>query len=266
MSKTEPTQFERLAAPFDWDEVEVKVGSLSKQKDEASAIVYFDARAVRDRLNRVLGRTGWQIVSQTFFPVGQKSGCQIQLQVTMDGETVTAWGEDDLSDIEPIKGGKSGAFKRAFSELANDTLYTLDMGWWPCVVQGEGAQRKFKKFTDASLKGMKARYEAHFKGQMLAPAPEESDDNQAGAEFVAPLTDQEIKDYIKPMEFVVDEYKALQKRLMEVKFPVAMFLAECRRDRLTTSAQILARLAEDFPLSPSEASVEAQRPLAGAAK
>lgn len=147
---TEQTLWEQLAAPFAFSEIEVKCQTVSKQSDTALASPYFDARAVRNRLNAVLGRENWKPEYRD-----TPKGVICALSLRINGEWVTKEDGADYTDIAPFKGGISDAFKRAYAASCNDSLYLVDLGWFPCEKNGD----RFKCWTKDAMKQMQSKYE-----------------------------------------------------------------------------------------------------------
>jgi hypothetical protein len=150
---SELTKWEQLEAPFPFSEIEVKVQTLKNDGTKALAIAYFDARAVRRRLNSVLGRGNWKAEYKH-----SAEGVICRLSVFID-EWHSMEDGADYTDIAKFKGGVSDAFKRAFAALCNDSLYSTDLGWQPCeTYDGGNGKKKFSKWTDAAWKAMEELY------------------------------------------------------------------------------------------------------------
>jgi hypothetical protein len=101
-----------LRAPLSADEIEWKIVSA---KDGVTTVApYIDARAVMDRLDRAFTPFGWSI-RYTPGQVGQEYGviAAIAIKDPATGEWIEKQDGSGPSDIEPYKGGISGALKRA---------------------------------------------------------------------------------------------------------------------------------------------------------
>lgn len=110
----DPIDFRALAAPFPPEELEWRVGNKSKDQTKATLLVYLTSRAVQQRLDDVVGPAGWR---DSYTPVleGAKTIgylCTLELEVA-PGVWVGKTDVSDVSDVEPLKGGVSGALKRA---------------------------------------------------------------------------------------------------------------------------------------------------------
>lgn len=150
---SEKTKWELLEEPFPFSEIEVKVQSLTNAGDKGLAIAYFDARAVRRRLNAVLGRGGWMSEYKT-----DAKGVVCRLTVVIDGQPYSMEDGADYTDIASYKGGISDAFKRCFAALCNDSLYSTDLSWQPCETYERNGKKNFKCWTKEALDTMKRLY------------------------------------------------------------------------------------------------------------
>ena len=115
----EQSIMERLTAPFPASEIEWRLQRSGEYNGtlKGYAVPYIDARAIAARLDEVFGMWGWQdsyapwhviengnIVSQL---------CTIYIYCEVRNEWIPKCDGAENSDIEPIKGGLSDAFKRA---------------------------------------------------------------------------------------------------------------------------------------------------------
>lgn len=154
------TPWQRLAEPFPFEDIKVMPQSVSRNGDKAKATPYFDARAVMNRLDEVVGPQNWRAEYRTA-QIGNTSGVICRLTVVVDGAEIVREDGADPSDIEGFKGALSGALKRAFSALGNRTLYETDLGWQPIEsYEGGNGKKQFKAWTREALNDMRRRYEA----------------------------------------------------------------------------------------------------------
>ena len=126
---------EALRAPFPLNDIEWRPsqGGLGRKKNGQvwlKIVAYLNARAVMDRLDSVFGVGGW---SHELRPVQLqkqgKSGVVITSGMICRIITKESVHEDisDLTDIEDLKGGASGALKRAAVHLGIGR-YLYDLG------------------------------------------------------------------------------------------------------------------------------------------
>lgn len=154
MSPEVTALFDRLSEPFSWDDVEVKVQSLTQAKDKALPVAYMDARCVRRRLNEVFGHCMWTATHRELFQDGKIIGVVCKITVNLpDGTTVEREEVGTPSDIEPIKGAYSDSLKRAFAAFGNDHLYHINLGWHPYT------GNKYKPFLPAVLANIRKQYD-----------------------------------------------------------------------------------------------------------
>ena len=111
--------FEEFGKPFDASDVSWRLQYVDKAKCEGFAVPYLDARAIAERLDSVVGQNHWKD-SYTPWHNCTVEGKQRQSQlctIYIYDEELKEWigktdGAED-SNIEPVKGGLSDAFKRA---------------------------------------------------------------------------------------------------------------------------------------------------------
>ena len=102
--------FAGLAAPFAPDEVEWRLQQAGEKNGRiwCRTLPYLTSRSVMDRLDLVVGPGYWKTDLRE-----SERGMLCGLSLKIDGEWVTKWDGSDFTDIEPFKGGVSGALKRA---------------------------------------------------------------------------------------------------------------------------------------------------------
>lgn len=122
----------RLAAPFAPADVEWKPGATTRDKSKGLAMCYISSRAVQNRLDDVCGPADWR----NAFRPGPEGGvlCGISIYVERGegspGEWVTKWDGAESTDVEAVKGGLSGAMKRAAVQWGiGRYLYDMPAQW-----------------------------------------------------------------------------------------------------------------------------------------
>lgn len=128
-------QAKKLEYPFTADKIEWRICRTAKDKSKGQVAAFVDSRAIQKRLDDVLGRENWQ---NRFCTVpGKDNGstthiCEISIFYADRGEWITKSDGAGCTDIEPIKGGLSNAFKRAASMWGiGRYLYNLTGIWIP---------------------------------------------------------------------------------------------------------------------------------------
>ena len=150
-------QAKKLALPFTFDEIEWRVLRVSKKKPVAQVAAYVVSRAIQKRLDEVVGRENWQNEFETVTGVDNKSTahiCKLRIYYPERGEWITKSDGAGCTDVEPIKGGLSNAFKRAASMWSiGRYLYELKNIWadvdeYKCIEQHEypELERKYNQF------------------------------------------------------------------------------------------------------------------------
>ena len=116
--------FDALSAPFAPDYVEWRLGRKGKG-NRGMALAYIDARAVMDRLDKVVGPANW---GATYSHAETKTICELSIYCN-DQWVTKANGAGD-TDYEGEKGACSDAFKRAAVLWGiGRYLYDLDTPW-----------------------------------------------------------------------------------------------------------------------------------------
>ena len=140
-------QAKLLAYPFTADEIEWRVLLTTKDKSKGQVAAYIDSRAIQKRLDDVLGRENWKNHFITM-PGNSNSTtahiCEISIYYPDRQEWITKSDGAGSTDIEPIKGGLSNAFKRAAS-IWNIGRYLYELpGLWVALKDGKYIDGKAK--------------------------------------------------------------------------------------------------------------------------
>lgn len=147
--------FDQLSAPFDPSEIDWRVGSTNGDKTKGMALAYIDARAVMDRLDTVVGPSGWQCR----YTMGEgKTVCE--LSVKCGDEWVTKSDGAGNTDFEAEKGALSDAFKRAAVRWGiGRYLYSIASPWVPIEAKGKShfITAEGKRTLDNLLRGSKPK-------------------------------------------------------------------------------------------------------------
>lgn len=119
----------RLREPFDAQHIEWRLAQAGATKDGriwAQVLAYITSRAVMDRLDEVCGPENWR----NAYAAGPTGGILCGLSIKVGDEWVTKWDGAENTDIEGVKGGLSGAMKRAAVQWGiGRYLYDLPDGW-----------------------------------------------------------------------------------------------------------------------------------------
>ncbi len=101
----------KLGEPFTADEIEWRLQQAGERNGKVWAIVvpYVTNRAIMDRLDNTVGPENWR----NEFRPGPGGGVICGISIRIGEEWVTKWDGAENTDIEAVKGGLSGAMKRA---------------------------------------------------------------------------------------------------------------------------------------------------------
>jgi hypothetical protein len=150
--------FTALAAPFPASEVEWRIQRTGEYGgvQKGFAVPYLDSRAISDRLNEVIGQFNWQNSFTAWHTIPVKTGtlasqlCTISIYCAERGEWISKCDGAENTDIEPIKGGLSDAFKRAAVKW-NIGRYLYEMSGVWVEVEKKGAGFVIKDGENARL-------------------------------------------------------------------------------------------------------------------
>lgn len=118
----------RLREPFTSKEIEWKIQVTTQDKTRGMAVPYVNSRAIQKRLDETAGVFNWRNEYSMWHEKSQICGISIFFEER--GDWVTKFDGAECSDIEPIKGGLSDAFKRtAVLWGIGRYLYELDGIW-----------------------------------------------------------------------------------------------------------------------------------------
>lgn len=120
----------RLAEPLAPADIEWRMQSSGEKNGKvwARVLAYVTSRAIMDTLDRVVGPDRWRNEKPEAGPAGGVlAGISIRLD---DGTWVTKWDGAENTDVEAVKGGLSGAMKRAGVQWGiGRYLYNLEEGF-----------------------------------------------------------------------------------------------------------------------------------------
>jgi hypothetical protein len=120
----------KLALPFPADDIEWRVSraGIGPKGIFCCVLAYITNRAVQQRLDEVCGPENWRNESLQVFEL--RTGVvamQAGISIRIGDEWVTKWDVAEPTNIEPGKGGFSGAMKRAGAQWGiGRYLYRLD--------------------------------------------------------------------------------------------------------------------------------------------
>jgi len=118
----------KLAEPFPLEDIEWRVSRAGRGHNGVFCLVlaYITARAIQKRLDDVCGPGNWRNEQPHILAVNDKAAFAGGISIRI-GEWVTKWDVAEPTNIEPAKGGFSGAMKRAGSQWGiGRYLYHLD--------------------------------------------------------------------------------------------------------------------------------------------
>ena len=153
MAKTSNEIMLALAEPFAASDVDWRIQQTTQDKKRGLAVPYLTSRAIQARLDEVVGVYNWKAEYKPWHGVKDVASqlCGISIYCEERKEWIQKWDGAENTDIEPVKGGISDAFKRAAVLWGiGRYLYSLDATW---------VDVDNKKITDNGYKQLNAAYE-----------------------------------------------------------------------------------------------------------
>lgn len=133
---------EDLKKPFPAEDIEWRVGRAGmNDKVWAEVLAYITNRAIMNRLDEVCGAENWK---NEFKFEGKTILCGLSIKI--NGEWMTKWDGSEETDFEAVKGGLSGAQKRAGVQWGiGRYLYKLPASFAKVHDKGKHYQAEDKK-------------------------------------------------------------------------------------------------------------------------
>ena len=183
----------KLLAPFPFEAIEAMTLTYNKDKTKGMAVFYLKSRAIQKRLDDVVGPMNWCNHFSTWHDNSQI--CGISIFNAERGEWITKHDGAENSDIEPIKGGLSDAFKRAAVLWGiGRYLYQIDGVWVEVEQRGKGS---YIKSNQQSI--LKAAYDAAVKRLFPTTVQQNpSTSNAAASQPQQPVHVQSQQQPVKP--------------------------------------------------------------------
>ena len=173
---SENKYFEQFGQPFPVSDVSWRLQFVSKEKLQGIAVPYLDARAVADRLDAVVGQNNWKDEYTPWHNCnveGKQKSSQLCTLYIYDDDKKEWIGKTDGAedtDIEPVKGGISDAFKRAAVRWnIGRYLYDFNSEWVTVFQKKSGYD-----ITDDEKRRLNGVYEATVKRLFGKEAPKET--------------------------------------------------------------------------------------------
>lgn len=217
-----------LRKPFSIEELEWVVSSTWANGSKGIIAPYMSARAVMNRLDSVFGVNGWSVS----YKIADELGVICSLKVNVNDEWVEKEDGSGFTKVEPLKGGISGALKRAASCLGiGRYLYELP------TVFVDLEDKKFK----GKVVGLPDEFVPEGERQGLSEVKIEY---TSGSHTNSNLTPNgELTEEVKAaMEYVVhdDKYNT-GKKMGEVWNNSLKFLAKSKDQSQANAAKIVAQ-------------------------
>lgn len=124
---------EKFVMPFAPDDIEWRVQQAGYTKDGkkiwAQVLAYVTNRAIQERLDDVCGIDRWKNI----YEKAPDGGVMCGISIKFDEEWLTKWDGAENTHVEAVKGGLSGAMKRAAVQWGiGRYLYNLEATFANC--------------------------------------------------------------------------------------------------------------------------------------
>jgi hypothetical protein len=172
-----------LAEPFPASDVKWRVQHTNSDKTSGMAVPYIASRAIQRRLDTVVGPLNWRNYFAEWHGTAQL--CGISIYCGERKEWVTKYDGAANTDIEPVKGGLSNAFKRAAVQWGiGRFLYSMDSVW--VDVEQKGKSVVIKRDQQKKLDDAYNRAVSQFLGGAATPPPAQKKPEAAETPTVKP--------------------------------------------------------------------------------
>ncbi len=124
----------QLQEPFDPNDISWRTqqSGLSNGKPWMIVLPYITSRAIQQRLDEAVGPFGWEVKQEE---TANQDGFLCSLSILHDGRWITKQEVAPRTAIEPLKGGASGALKRAGAMWGiGRYLYHLESNFTTCTL------------------------------------------------------------------------------------------------------------------------------------
>lgn len=139
-----------LDEPFATDDIEWRIQQAGKASKGiwAKVLAYVTNRAIMKRLDEVCGKSGWR---NEYRDIPNNGGVECGISIKVGDEWITKWDAAENTQVEAVKGGRSGAMKRAAVQWGiGRYLYNLEEGF--AVISTERADGfHYAKSKDAGV-------------------------------------------------------------------------------------------------------------------
>ena len=165
---------EEFLKPFEPDCVKWRLQGTNTDKTGGWAVAYLDSRAIAKRLDDVVGQLRWKDEYKPW--ISSKEGASQICIISIYDEDLQEWiSKSDgagMSDIEPIKGGISDAFKRAAVKWGiGRYLYSMEPVWVTAKPRGKSAV-----ILDSEMPKLRRKYMDFLKNADKNNAPKQPTD------------------------------------------------------------------------------------------
>lgn len=132
----------KLDEPFAVEDIEWRVQQcgIASSGPWVMVLCYVTNRAIMKRLDEVCGKAGWR---NEYHDIPNNGGVECGISIKVDGEWITKWDAAENTQVEAVKGGRSGAMKRAAVQWGiGRYLYQLEERFAVCSTERNNGWNK----------------------------------------------------------------------------------------------------------------------------
>lgn len=213
-------KLEMLDDPFAIEDIEWRVQQcgVASSGPWAMVLCYVTNRAIMKRLDEVCGKAGWR---NEFLPA-PGGGVMCGISIKVDGEWITKWDAAENTQVEAVKGGISGAMKRAAVQWGiGRYLYLLEERFAVCSTERNNSWKKASFKDKQTNKFMNIWWETPtlpewaLPPQPVKPTPEEI--TLAFSDEASKATnEQQLTELYKTAWAAVGESEPHQKQVIDI--------------------------------------------------
>lgn len=214
-----------LDTPFASEDIEWRVQQCGMASNGPWAMVlcYVTNRAIMKRLDEVCGKQNWR---NEYRDIPNNGGVECGISIKFDGEWITKWDAAENTQIEGVKGGRSGAMKRAAVQWGiGRYLYQLEERFAVCSTERTNGWNKASFKDKQTNKYVKIWWETPTLPEWaLPPQPQPQPSKSSLDEVITAFNEQAMKseneqqltDFYKAAWAAVGDSEPHQKQVIDI--------------------------------------------------
>lgn len=214
-------KLEMLDEPFAVEDIEWRVQQCGMATNGPWAMVlcYVTNRAIMKRLDEICGKAGWR---NEYRDIPNNGGVECGISIKVDGEWITKWDAAENTQVEAVKGGRSGAMKRAAVQWGiGRYLYQLEERFAVCSTERNNSWNKASFKDKQTSKYVNIWWETPILPDWaLPPQPAKPSLDEIITSFneqaMKSETEQQLTEHYKAAWASVGDSKSHQKQVIDI--------------------------------------------------